>query len=140
MAADPPYSDDAEEPAEPDRWEEADRAWERKWAEDPLEDEASEDVEDGEALAPPSEAYRPHKTTAGGTTRAYGEGMRAAGSHIGLGIHIGLTMAFFAGVGIAVDRRLGTEPWGVILGAALGMVGIMVVVMRIANETNGTKR
>lgn len=137
MAADPPYPDDAEEPAEPDRWEEADRAWERKWAEDPLEDEG---LEDGETLAPPSEAYRPRKATAGGTTRAYGDGMRAAGPHIGLGIQIGVTMAVFAGVGIAVDRWLGTEPWGVILGAVLGMVGIMVIVMRIANETNGTKR
>ena len=60
--------------------------------------------------------------------------MRAAGSHIGLGLQIGVSMAFFVGLGIVVDRWLGTTPWGVVIGAAVGMVGVMVLVLRLAKS------
>ena len=130
LGDDDPYAD------EPDRWEEGDRAWEAKWA----GPEADGPGPEADAVAPPPESYRPRRATLSGTTDAYGDGMRAAGPHLGLGLQIGASMVFFVGLGIVVDRWLGTTPWGVVVGAALGMVGILVLVMRVANEGSGTKR
>lgn len=134
MPPDTPDPEDAEADA-PDPWEEADRAWERKWADEPLAEEVADPP-----LDPPPASYRPRKTTASGTTDAYGEGMRAAGPYLGLGIQIATSMALFAGLGIAVDRWLDTAPWGTIIGAALGMVGIVLLIIRVANEASGKGR
>ena len=137
-----PYAD------EPDRWEEADRAWEAKWTDEsedgPPPDETAPPAGPGldplaeRPGAPPPSGYRPRRATLSGTTDAYGDGMRAAGPHLGLGLQIGFSMVVFAGGGILVDRWLDTSPWGVVIGAALGMVGIMVLVLRVANE--GSKK
>lgn len=132
MAADPPPDDDPYAD-EPDRWAEADRAWAAKWTDEP-EDEEPE--EEGEPLERPSAAYRPRAASASSTTEAYGAGMRAAGPHLGLGMQIAASMAFFTGLGIAADRWMDTSPWGVLIGAALGMTGIMILVIRVANEGN----
>ncbi|MEM1116207.1 MAG: AtpZ/AtpI family protein [Bacteroidota bacterium] len=123
-------------PEAPDAWEQADRAWEAKWSDDP---EAAEPTRDPEAdpVAPPSAAYRNREVTIGSTTDAYGDGMRAAGPHIGLGLQIAASMLLFVGLGILFDRWLDTSPWGVIAGAALGMVGIVALVVRVANEGAG---
>ena len=43
-------------------------------------------------------------------------------------------MVFFVGLGLLADRWLDSSPWGVIVGAALGMVGIMYLVLRMARE------
>jgi|GEM_PF-1533515 len=127
-APDPdPYAD------RPDRFEESDAAWEQKWSDAPADDAE-------EALAPPSDAYRPARPTAGSVTDAYGDGMRAAGPHIGLGMQIAASMAFFVGLGYLADRALGSTPWGVIVGAALGMVGIVALVVRVANEANAKRK
>lgn len=122
-AADP-YAD------RPDRWEESDAAWERKWSDEP----PAED--DQEPLAPPSDAYRPATPTAGSVTDAYGDGMRAAGPYLGLGLQIAAAMLFFVGLGYLADRMLGTTPWGLLVGAVLGMVGIVALVVRVANEAS----
>ena len=129
--ADEPHEGEDAYADEPDRWEEADRAWKAKWAETP------EEEPEADPLEPPSAAYRPRRATLSGTTDAYGDGMRAAGPHLGLGLQIAASMAFFTGLGIVVDRWLGTTPWGVIVGAALGMVGILLLVIRVANEGKG---
>lgn len=117
---------------EPDRWEEADRAWEHKWSDEPPEDEEAPPVE------PPSVGYRNRKVTAGSVHDAYGEGMRGAGPYLGLGAQIGGSMVVFVGAGILVDRWLGTTPWGVVIGAALGMIGIVALVVRISKQ--GSKK
>ncbi len=122
-----PYAD------RPDRWEESDAAWERKWSDEPP-------AEDEEPLAPPSDAYRPATPTAGSVTDAYGDGMRAAGPYLGLGLQIAASMLFFVGLGYLADRVLGTTPWGLLVGAVLGMVGIVALVVRVANEANKTRR
>ena len=121
---DDPFAD------KPDRWERDDRAWREKWAND--------EDDDGYA-APPPGTYQPAASTPDAIHDAYGEGMRGAGPYLGLGAQIGGSMAFFVGVGYAVDRWLGTSPWGIIVGAILAMVGIVFLVVRIANE-GATKR
>lgn len=114
----------------PDRFDRADKEWAQKWA--PPKD----DLEDDD-LETPDGSYKPGRATPGEIHDAYGDGMRAAGEHIGLGVQIGGAMLLFVGLGIAADRWLGTEPWGVIVGAALGMIGVMVLVIRVANEGKG---
>ncbi len=112
----------------PDRFDRADREWSQKWA------APKDDLEDDDPEAPGA-GYIPGKSTPGAIQDAYGDGMRAAGEHIGLGVQIGGAMLFFVGLGIAADRWLGTEPWGVIVGAVLGMVGIVALVVRVAKES-----
>lgn len=114
----------------PDRWEEADAAWEQKWSDAPADDDGEE------TLPPPSDAYRPARPTTGSVTDAYGDGMRAAGPYLGLGMQIAASMVFFVGLGYLADRALGSTPWGLIAGAALGMVGILALVVRVANEAS----
>ena len=41
----------------------------------------------------------------------------------GIGIEFAAAVAGFSFVGYWIDRRYGTEPWGVVIGAALGIVG-----------------
>ena len=108
-------------PDEPDRWAEADRAWRDKWAE-------SAD-EEGEDVAPMAAPTRP--ATARGVGNAYGEGMREAGPYLGLGVQIAASMALFVGGGIALDRWAGTEPWGVLGGAALGLGAVLALLVRL---------
>jgi hypothetical protein len=131
---DTPRPDDAF-PDRPDRWAEADAAWERKWSDAPLDDEPAAES----APAPPGAGYRPVRPTVGTVSDAYGDGMRAAGAHIGLGLQIGASMVLFVGMGYAADRWLATSPWGLIAGAVLGMVGILALVLRVANEASGKR-
>ena len=114
----------------PDRFERSDREWAAKWA-------PPSDADDAE---PAGAGYRPRKATIGSVGDAYGDGMRAAGEHIGFGLQIGAAMVFFVGVGIGVDRWLGTTPWGVVVGAALGMVGVVVLVVRMAGEADAKSK
>ena len=124
--AKPAPSDDW--PEAPDAWKQADKAWETKWSDRQPEDEAAD------GYAPPSEAYTPDGPSARTLRDSYADGMRAAGPYLGLGAQIGGSMILFVGVGLLVDRSLGTSPWGVIVGAALGMVGIVALVMRVAKD------
>ena len=113
-------------PEKPDAWKQADKAWETKWSD-------RQPDEDAGGYAAPSES----SSTASpkrSLRDSYGDGMRAAGPYLGLGAQIGGSMILFVGLGVLVDRWLGTTPWGVIVGAALGMVGIVALVLRIAKE------
>ena len=124
--AKPTPSDDW--PDRPDAWKQADKAWETKWSDRQPDD-------GGEAYPEVDTDYRPGDTSAEGMTDSYGDGMRAAGPYLGLGLQIAVSMVFFVGLGLLVDRWLGTTPWGVIVGAAIGMVGIMALVLRVARDT-----
>lgn len=122
--AKPTPSDDW--PEKPDAWKQADKAWEAKWSDRQPEDDT------GGYAAPSGEA--PKASPKRSLRDSYGDGMRAAGPYLGLGAQIGGSMILFVGAGLLVDRWLDTTPWGVIVGAALGMVGIIALVMRIAKE------
>ena len=122
--AKPTPSDDW--PEKPDAWKQADKAWEAKWSDRQPEDDA------GGYAAPSGGASRASPKRS--LRDSYGDGMCAAGPYLGLGAQIGGSMILFVGAGLLVDRWLDTTPWGVIVGAALGMVGIIALVMRIAKE------
>lgn len=108
-------------PAEPDTWDAADRAYGDKWRnEAPAEPLGT----------PPS--YTPTRATPRVVTDSYRDGMQAAGPYLGLGVQIAASMAVFAGGGYALDRWLGTTPWGILVGATLGMVGIFFLIVRVA--------
>jgi F0F1-type ATP synthase assembly protein I len=53
---------------------------------------------------------------------------------LGLGWQIATTLLIFTGGGYALDRWLGTLPWFLLIGAALGMVGVFIQIFRIAAE------
>ncbi len=124
---DDPYAD------EPDRWEEADQAWRAKWSDETATEGEEPPVE------PPPVGYRSRKSTPGQIHDAYGEGMREAGPYLGLGAQIGGSMVVFVGLGLLADRWLDTSPWGVLVGAALGLIGIVALVIRISNDASGKK-
>ncbi len=41
----------------------------------------------------------------------------------GVGIEFVAAMAGFAAVGFWIDRKFESEPWGLVIGAALGLIG-----------------
>lgn len=135
----PSPDDDATDPFAdvPDAWAASDRAWDARWLDDP--DAGGPDAGDPDrtgspvAASPRSPAPRP---TTSSVADSYLDGMQGAGPYLGLGMQIAVSMALFVGGGYAVDRWLGTSPVGLLVGAGLGMVGIIALVVRIAREAD----
>ena len=50
--------------------------------------------------------------------------------HSGMGIELAAAVAGFVLVGVWVDRHYQTAPWGVVIGAALGLMGGMYNLIR----------
>lgn len=145
MPADPtdrPDDDRSDDTPEPDAWAEKDRAYEEKWA-DPA-DEPDPLAGDPFAGDPdpftPGPDYRPTQATPKSVSDAYVGGMSAAGPYIGLGVQIAASMALFAGGGYAADWYLGTSPWGILIGAMLGMAGIVALLVRVSREADAEVR
>ena len=126
MAAPPENPDDW--PDEPDAFEEADQRWADTWSDEPA-------VEEEEAV-PLSGPLPPAPSAA----KAYHTGMREAGPHLGLGLQIAGAMALFTVGGYFADRALGTSPWGVVVGAALALVAVVALVVRLSNEAAAEAR
>ncbi|WP_457652739.1 AtpZ/AtpI family protein [Rhodocaloribacter sp.] len=61
-------------------------------------------------------------------------GLREAGPYLGLGMQLAFTMLFFVGVGYLVDRRLGTLPLFLIIGAVVGMTALFIQLFRVSAE------
>lgn len=117
----------------PDAWAESDQAWNERWSDDPDEADPEADASPSRAGAP---APRPTATSVGDS---YLDGMQAAGPYLGLGVQIAASMAVFVGGGYAVDVWLGTSPVGLLVGAVLGMAGIVALVVRIARDADAQK-
>ncbi|HEX9950625.1 MAG TPA: AtpZ/AtpI family protein [Rubricoccaceae bacterium] len=141
-ADDPTRPDDGP----PDAWAEADRAYEQKWSTPEAEQAAQAESDLGALSAEPDPfssapgtrrpAARPTPASVGDS---YLDGMQAAGPYLGLGVQIAASMAVFTGGGYAVDLWLGSTPWGLLIGAALGMVGIVALIVRVAREADARK-
>jgi len=61
-------------------------------------------------------------------------GLSEAGPYLGLGAQLGFTVVFFTAMGYLIDRWLGTLPWFLLGGAALGMVAMFVQLIRVSRE------
>jgi F0F1-type ATP synthase assembly protein I len=64
------------------------------------------------------------------------ESLGDASPYLGLGMQLGLTMAFFVGVGYFLDRWLDTSPWLLTAGAVVGMVALFVQIFRVVADLN----
>lgn len=62
----------------------------------------------------------PERRTSDAT--GFARAMREAGPYLGLGASLAFSLAAFLGLGWWVDRRLGTEPWMLLAGGALGLL------------------
>lgn len=80
----------------------------------------------------PSPDSKPQRVQKGSIQESLGE----ASPYLGLGMQLGLTMAFFVGVGYVLDRWLDTSPWLLTGGAVLGMVALFVQIFRVVTELN----
>lgn len=120
-----PDDDPGDDPLAPDAWAESDRKWDARWSDDP---------DAGGPTATPA----PRPTTAS-VADSYLDGMQGAGPYLGLGMQIAVSMALFVGGGYAVDRWLGTSPVGLLVGAVIGMAGIVALVVRIARTADAEK-
>lgn len=121
-------------PEKKDSWEAADREWEAWW--DEWEDPPSfQHSEAGESSGEPANG-RPASTS---PAKAYLQGMREAGPHLTLGYQIAGTMVFFVAGGYFLDRWLDSSPWGIIGGATLAFVAILMLVIRLANTADAKK-
>lgn len=106
-----------------DDWKEQD-AWDRDdW----------KNADWGERPAPQA---NPSPTAKKSGLASYGAGMLEAGPYLTLGLQIASGMAFFVGIGYFVDKWLDSTPWGMIAGAALGMVAAFSIVIRMAREAD----
>ncbi len=63
-------------------------------------------------------------------------GMGGSQKYMGLGIQAGVSVAFYLGVGLLLDKWLGTLPWLTLVGAALGIVGMFSLFVRMNKELN----
>ena len=116
----------------PDRWAEADREWKERWTD--KTPEASGDPED--RVEPPGAGYEPRRASVRSVADSYEDGMREAGPYLTIGLQIALSMLVFVGAGWAADNWLGTSPWGVLVGTALGFAGVIALVIRLSNEAS----
>ena len=117
--------EDAPRDAPRDAWADADRAYLDKWADEPAA------VQDAATRTP-----EPDHATPRAVGDSYLDGMQAAGPYLGLGVQIAASMAVFAGGGYALDEWFGTSPLWLLVGAALGMVGIVALIVRVAREAD----
>lgn len=62
--------------------------------------------------------------------------MQEAGPFLGLGLQVAGGLLLFVGLGYLADGWLGTTPWGMVLGAVLGMVGVLFLLIRVADEAS----
>jgi F0F1-type ATP synthase assembly protein I len=53
---------------------------------------------------------------------------------------VGLEMVVPAGVGVALDYSFGWAPWGVIVGAVLGLIGGMAHLIHLAGQGEAAGR
>lgn len=63
-------------------------------------------------------------------------GMRYAG----LGIELAAAVGLLSLVGWWIDGRLGTAPWGLVVGALVGLIGGMAALVRSAMTSVGPAR
>ncbi len=59
---------------------------------------------------------------------------------MGLGIEIAVAMALPVVIGVYIDHRFESTPWGVLGGAILGMVSMVLKLYKVAIRSDSSKR
>ncbi|NNF59293.1 MAG: AtpZ/AtpI family protein [Rhodothermaceae bacterium] len=113
-------------------------SWEQDaWAEDAWKRDDWKNADWGKPAAPSSGVPKgPRKRG----LAAYNAGMIEAGPYLTFGLQIAFAMVFFVGLGYALDRFLGSTPWGMVGGAAVGMVAVFALIARMAREADARQR
>ena len=126
--------DDPAPGSPPDARNEArDEASSDPWDNDPWKRDAWKEADWGEPAKPAPEGGR---RSAGPGITSWSGSMIEAGPYLTLGLQSAFAMAFFVGIGYLVDGWLGSRPWGMIVGAAVGMVGVITLLTRLAKQAN----
>lgn len=66
--------------------------------------------------------------------------MGGSQKYMGLGIQAGVSVAFYLGVGLLLDKWLGTLPWLTLVGAVLGVAAMFALFLRMNRELNKNSR
>lgn len=126
---DPPPPSSSDEPDE-DAWE--NDSWDRDdWKRDPWKE-----ADWGKPAAPAGEARTGPDSPKESGLASWNREMVEAGPYLTLGLQSAFGMAFFVGLGYLADSKLGTRPWGIILGAVLGMIAVISLLVRMSNQAN----
>lgn len=67
-------------------------------------------------------------------------GMGGDQKYMGLGIQAGVSVAFYVGLGVLLDKWLGTLPWLTLVGALLGIIGMFYLFVRMNKELDESSR
>ncbi len=66
----------------------------------------------------------------------FGRSVRALSDYLGIGFQIAASFAFFVLIGYWGDQQLGTSPLLLLAGVAVGMVGMVLVLLKVVNSAN----
>jgi F0F1-type ATP synthase assembly protein I len=68
-----------------------------------------------------------------------GRSARALSEYMGIGLQIAVSFAFFVFLGYWADSKLGSSPLLFLLGVFIGMVGMVLVLMKVVRAANKKK-
>lgn len=80
-------------------------------------------------LTPPNEKFSEH----------FGQSVRAMSDYIGIGLQIAVSFALFVLGGYWLDAHFKTSPLFLLVGVLLGMVGMVLVLLKVIRQTNSKK-
>lgn len=60
--------------------------------------------------------------------------------YMGIGIHAGISVAFYLGLGLLLDKWLDTLPWFTLIGAFVGVVAMFAMFLRMNKALNEASR
>ena len=66
--------------------------------------------------------------------------MGGAQKYMGLGIQAGVSVGFYLGMGLLLDKWLGTLPWLTLVGAFVGVIGMFYLFLRMSRELDESSR
>lgn len=109
-----------------DSWE--DNSWDR------------DDWKNEDWGVPPTESQQANPSEKISGIESYQKGMLEAGPYLTLGLQIAFGMLFFVALGYFADGFLSIRPWGMVIGACMGMVGVFYLIIRLAKQAEEDKR
>lgn len=66
----------------------------------------------------------------------FGRSVRALSDYFGIGFQITVSFVFFVLAGYWADQKLGTAPLLLLAGVVAGMIGMVLVLMKVVRKAN----